>query len=119
MDLKIRYSRLADGTKKASIPEDTRGWALSFIQEHAGKPPSAIEAVVQEGQEELLGACPRLRNRGSLRSTPKSRRGPLALVRGKVDGLRLLLGQDCAYDLAKLPLLGQGVCLICVHPCLK
>ena len=55
MDLKIRYSRQADGTKKASIPANTREWALSFIQEEAGKPPSAIEAVVQAGQDELLG----------------------------------------------------------------
>lgn len=54
MDLKIRYSRQADGTKKASIPDDTKEWALSFITEQAGKPPSAIEAVVQAGQDELL-----------------------------------------------------------------
>ncbi len=55
MDLEIRYSRQADGTKKATIPNNTKEWALSFIQEHAGKPPSAIEAVVQAGQDELLG----------------------------------------------------------------
>ena len=55
MDLKIRYTSLADGTKKASIPDDTREWALSFIQEQAGEPSSAIEAVVQAGQDKLLG----------------------------------------------------------------
>ena len=54
MDLKIRYSRQSDGTKKASIPDNSKEWALSFIQEHAGKPPAAIEAVVQAGQDELL-----------------------------------------------------------------
>ena len=54
MDLKIRYSRQADGTKKASIPDNTKEWALSFIQEQAANPPSAIEAVVQAGQDELL-----------------------------------------------------------------
>ena len=54
MDLKIQYTSQADGTKKASIPDDTKEWALSFIHEQAGKPPSAIEAVVQAGQDELL-----------------------------------------------------------------
>jgi len=56
MDLQIRYSADRDGAKKATIPEDSRVWAASFIRKHGAEENEAIEAVVQEGQDALLKA---------------------------------------------------------------
>jgi hypothetical protein len=54
MDLGIQYTRQPDGSKRASIPDRSREWALSFIKEHAAKPPAEIEAVVQEGHDQII-----------------------------------------------------------------
>ena len=54
MDLEITYRHDPDGTKKATIPARTKEWASAFIREHSGKDVAAIEAVAQEGHDELL-----------------------------------------------------------------
>jgi hypothetical protein len=54
MDLGIQYTRQPDGTKRASIPDRSREWALSFVREHAAKSPAEIAAVVQEGHDRII-----------------------------------------------------------------
>ena len=39
-----------------SMPEESRDWVISFVRENARTSPAEIEAIVQEGQRELLAA---------------------------------------------------------------
>jgi hypothetical protein len=56
MDLGLIYTVGPNGTKVMSMPDETRDWVISFVRENARKSPSEMEAVVQEGQRELLAA---------------------------------------------------------------
>jgi DinB family protein len=56
VDLGIKYTVGADGTRVMSLPDDIRERVVSYIRETAQRSPSEIEAVVQEGQRELLDA---------------------------------------------------------------
>lgn len=56
MDLNITYAPGPDGEKVMSIPDDIRADVLAFISEHAKKSAAGIEAIVSEGQAELLAA---------------------------------------------------------------
>lgn len=56
MDLGIKYTVGPDGSKVMSVADDIRDRVIAFIHETARRSPSEIEAVVQEGQRELLAA---------------------------------------------------------------
>ena len=56
MDLRLTYAAGPDGTKVMSMPDEIRDWVIAFVRDNARKSPSEIEAVVQEGQRELLAA---------------------------------------------------------------
>ena len=56
MDLGLKYAVGPDGAKVMSMPDESRDWVISFVRENARTSPAEIEAVVQEGQRELLAA---------------------------------------------------------------
>jgi hypothetical protein len=56
MDLQLKYVIGPDGAKTVTIPDDSRAFVVSFVQDGAAKTPAAIEAIVQEGHDELLRA---------------------------------------------------------------
>ncbi|HEY8171798.1 MAG TPA: DinB family protein [Dehalococcoidia bacterium] len=56
MNLQLKYEVRPDGTKSVTIPDESRAMVISFVQENARKPTDAIEAVVQEGHDQLMQA---------------------------------------------------------------
>lgn len=56
MDLGMKYVVGADGVKSMVLADETREWVISFVRENARKPPAEIEAIMHEGQRELLDA---------------------------------------------------------------
>ncbi len=56
MNLDLTYTTDADGTNVMSLPDETRAWVIAFVRENAQKPPAEMEAIVQQGQRDLLAA---------------------------------------------------------------
>jgi hypothetical protein len=56
MDLQLKYVVGDDGRRHLTIPDDTRAFVISFVQEHARKPVADIAALVQEGHDKLHAA---------------------------------------------------------------
>jgi hypothetical protein len=56
MDLGLTYVIGPDGSKTLTIPDESRAFVVSFVRDGAVKAPEAIEAIVQEGQDELCKA---------------------------------------------------------------
>lgn len=56
MDLGLKYVTGPDGSRTLTIPDERKAFVISFVREGAAKAPEAIEAIVQEGQDELCRA---------------------------------------------------------------
>ena len=53
-DLRITYTTSPDGTKKASLPEDSYAFVIDSIRETSRKSAEGIAASVQEGHAEII-----------------------------------------------------------------
>ncbi len=56
MNLQLKYVFDADGTKRLTIPDKQRAMVIDYVRTNALRPPSGVEALVQEGHDELLAA---------------------------------------------------------------
>jgi len=56
MQLGLKYLVDSDGKKRLTIPDDRRAFAVSYIRDGGARSPAEIEAIVQQGHDELLAA---------------------------------------------------------------
>ena len=54
--LQLTYVVGADGTRTLTLPDEKRAMVIAFVRDNAKKSPAEIEAVVQEGHDELFAA---------------------------------------------------------------